>query len=703
MICNISQTDQLLFPANIDNVTTLLVNDTQTPRLTIKNEVEKILDFLCDNNIIRREPGKNGTLETYTFYSEEEMKVAQLIQSQGVDNNTQAEQLKEIFFKYLSSLKNKEQYLTRTFAVGATIKQRQFLSNSPDVVVEFAMDTDYDSPEQLALSNMGNKLVYYVGPQFRENKKLYNAFYWYCQVSRYMATPPTSDENANTRKEFEKRAKEQSDSIIAPGFHKILDTCPVISGMRVLDDVELGNKRGSERFHNAIQKHLSGIYTKGGLVDNPSMPRNSEALKKAILRTVNPGDYDGLNAELTPAEHEVEIYLNKGFPEVNVSDVTAKFAKAPFGWDTICTLYVVNELVRRHRRDYSYSNNPNVETNLVASRLVQETNKFTLRQAKAISQDVINQFTAAWKDIFGVTEVFSTTDSTQLFRLCREPENPRSLAKFRDGYRKIESEIGSYPFAEPIHQAIDLFDAWLAERDPLKFFQAIIDKRQEAREIIDKCKEVVQFTHDQLPNYKKLRRFASENQYNFSFVPMSCQGKVEEFIKIENDPWPIKGFRSYIQLHRELEIILEEVRNDLREKIRIAYNEQFDYLERVAKEQNVPVTELANRENTILAKTTPDNILVLKGNISTDSFYQEQIGRILDYANKHKPQEPTPPTGSGGTPEPPKPQKKIRQASLQTKTSIPLSTEEDIDRYLKGLKEQITKLLVNYDSVMIIK
>ena len=221
-----------------------------------------------------------------------------------------------------------------------------------------------------------------------------------------------------------------------------------------------------------------------------------------------------------------------------------------------------------------------------------------------------------------------------------------------------------------------------------------------AREIIDKCKEVVQFTHDQLPNYKKLRRFASENQYNFSFVPMNCQGKVEEFIKIENDSWPINGFRTYMQLYRELQIILEEVRNDLREKIRIAYNEQFDYLERVAKEQKVPVTVLANRDNTILAKTTPDNILVLKGNINTDNFYQEQIGRILDYANKHKPQEPGKP---GGTPEPPKPQKKVRQASLQTKTSIPLSTEEDIDRYLKGLKDQITKLLVDYDSVMIIK
>ena len=76
---------------------------------------------------------------------------------------------------------------------------------------------------------------------------------------------------------------------------------------------------------------------------------------------------------------------------------------------------------------------------------------------------------------------------------------------------------------------------------------------------------------------------------------------------------------------------------------------------------------------------------------------------VLDYANKHKPQEPTTPGGDGGTPKPPKPEKKVRQASLQTKTSIPLSTEEDIDRYLKGLKDQITKLLVDYDSVMIIK
>ncbi len=78
--------------------------------------------------------------DTFMFYSEEEMKVAQLIKNQVVDNNTQAEQLKDIFNKYITALKNKEQYKTRSFSVGLTIKQRTFLSNNPDVMVEFVMD-----------------------------------------------------------------------------------------------------------------------------------------------------------------------------------------------------------------------------------------------------------------------------------------------------------------------------------------------------------------------------------------------------------------------------------------------------------------------------------------------------------------------------------------------------------------------------------
>lgn len=700
MICNISQTDQLVFPATLDNVTSLLINDMETPRLNIKNEVEKVIEFLCDNNIIRREQGKNGAPETYAFYSEEEMKVAQLIQSQVVDNNTQAEQLKEIFNRYITALRNKEQYKTRSFSVGLTIKQRTFLSNNPDVQVEFVMDADYETAEQLALQNSNvNRMVYYVGPQYRDNKRLYNAFYWYCQANRYMATPVTSEDNKKTRDEFEKRANELYDGIIRKEFEKILDTCPIISGLSVIDEAELGQKRGNDRYRVAMDKHLSGIYTKANLVDYPSMPRTTEQLKKAILRNVNPGDYDGLNAVLTDAEHEVEIYLNKQFAEVNVSDVLAKFAKAPYGWDNICTLYIINELVRRHNRDYSYANNPNVETATVAARIVSESNKFTLRQAKVISPQVIQNFTNAWKEIFGISAVPTSTDSTQLFRACRDIESDRSLAKFIKGYKDIEQQIAGYQFCQPIREAIELFESWLNERDPLKFFNLVIAAKDEAKVLIDKCKEVVQFTHDQLDTYKQLIQFQTDNQYNFPFVPMEMQGAVTDFNKLKNDPWPISGLRGYIKLQRQLSGILDGVRDELREKIKAAYNDMFDYLKQVAEKQHVPESVLSDRETVIRVKTTPTNILVLQNNANTDTFYQEQVDKIMSY------NPPLPPGGEGdGKPEPPKtPDKRIRKASLQTKTKLPITNAEDIERYLEGLRQQLEKLLVDQDGVMIIK
>ena len=700
MICNISQTDQLVFPATLDNVTSLLINDMETPRLNIKNEVEKVIEFLCDNNIIRREQGKNGAPETYAFYSEEEMKVAQLIQSQVVDNNTQAEQLKEIFNRYITALRNKEQYKTRSFSVGLTIKQRTFLSNNPDVQVEFVMDADYETAEQLALQNSNvNRMVYYVGPQYRDNKRLYNAFYWYCQANRYMATPVTSEDNKKTRDEFEKRANELYDGIIRKEFEKILDTCPIISGLSVIDEAELGQKRGNDRYRVAMDKHLSSIYTKANLVDYPSMPRTTEQLKKAILRNVNPGDYEGMNAVLTDAEHEVEIYLNKQFAEVNVSDVLAKFAKAPYGWDNICTLYIINELVRRHNRDYSYANNPNVETSTVANRIVSESNKFTLRQAKVISPQVIQNFTSAWKEIFGISAVPTSTDSTQLFRACRDIESDHSLAKFIKGYKDIEQQIAGYQFCQPIREAIDLYESWLNERDPLKFFNLVIAAKDEAKVLIDKCKEVVQFTHDQLDTYKQLIQFQDDNQYNFPFVPMEMQGAVTDFNKLKNDPWPISGLRGYIKLQRQLSGIMDGVREELREKIKAAYNDMFDYLKQVADKQHVPESVLSDRETVIRVKTTPTNILVLQNNANTDTFYQGQVDKIMSY------NPPLPPGGEGdGKPEPPKtPDKRIRKASLQTKTKLPITNAEDIERYLEGLRQQLEKLLVDQDGVMIIK
>ncbi|WP_455632070.1 BREX system P-loop protein BrxC [Parabacteroides sp.] len=686
MICNISQTDQLVFPATLDNITTLLINDMTTPRLNLKNEVEKVVDFLCENNIIRREQGRQGAPDFFSFYSEEEMKVAELIKSQTADNNLQAGELKEIFNRYLKGLKNKEQYKTRAFAVGMTINQRNYLNNNPDVVLEFMMDDDYDTPELLALQNQPNRLVYYVGPQFRANARLRNNFYWYCKVQSYMTTnPATSDENAAVREEFKKRAGEVMTGIIEREFQKILDTCPLVSGFSVIDDVELGNKKGNERYLAAIEKHLSSIYTKAGLVDSPQIPRNSDKLKAAILRPVNPGDYEGLNASLTEAEHEVEIYLNKQCEELNVGDVVAKFSKAPHGWDGICTLYVVNELVRRHKRDYSYSNNPNVEVNIVANRLLSETNKFTIRPAVAISPEVMNGFIAAWKNIFGVSESFTTTDSTQLFRLSREKENVRGIENVIARYRQLYKDNAAYSFSAPLDEMVTLLEGWLTERDPLKYFRRVIDEQQQARALFDTCKEVVQFAQDQMVNYKDVLRFVRDNRDNFGFVPTELHETVTQLLEIENATWPI-AIRTYMRLRNILVGAIDAKRTELRKQISEEYSKTYAQLEQGCKDNEVPTSVLSDQEATVKLKTQSDSIPVLQTHLDTNAFFAEQMAKIL-----------------AAKPKPVGPSKAVKQMALHTRTTQPLETEAEVEKYLDDLRKQLMSYIAKGEKVMIIK
>ena len=109
---------------------------------------------------------------------------------------------------------------------------------------------------------------------------------------------------------------------------------------------------------------------------------------------------------------------------------------------------------------------------------------------------------------------------------------------------------------------------------------------------------------------------------------------------------------------------------------------------------------LSDRETIIRVKTTPTNILVLQNNANTDTFYQEQVEKIMAYSSQ---QGGDAGDDNGGGDTPPKPEKRIRKAALQTKTKLPITNAEDIDRYLEGLRQQIEKLLVDQDGVMIIK
>ena len=711
MICNISPTDQLVFPATLDNITSLLINDVTKNRITIRDEVSKIVEYFCDNNIIRCDQGKNGNPDKYQFYSEEEMQVASLIQSQQVDANTQAEQLKTIIQKYFTNLKNKENFMTRDFSVGAVIMMRSSLqSSNPDIIVDFLMDADYDDVATLALQNSQNRLLFYMGPQYVANKKLRNAFHWYCQVNKYVATPATTEENQKTRLEFTKRANDMFDNIIMPEFRKILDTCPVISGTNEIPDAELGGKKGTERYTLAVQKHLANIYVYAGLVNHNVIPKTSENLKKAILRPIQPGDYTGMNADLTDAEKKVEDYLCKQI-DPNADDITAKFKKAPYGWHEVCTLYVVNELVRRHKRDYSYGNNPNVETKLVADRLLAEKSKFTVRAAVAIPQTILNNFADSWKEIFGPQAALPTSDSTQLFRLAREEEYENSLQKIIKQYNKYANDNARYPFVTPLRNAVDLFDKWMKERDHLTFFNLVISEKDLGKDAVDVCKEVIDFINDHMDKYLGVVNFVRDNRHNFDYLPASVKTDVDDIIDIESLTWPF-SIKDKIQSKNKVIHAIMQEQQKLIDDIKREYQKTYNQLVAACNDEGVDVSVLTDVEKIIRIKTASTSIPTLKNNVLTNDYFNTEAAKIqtakvqLQSAQKAPQPSPTVAGASASTPAPAVTPTAISApivVDLETRTPIPLKTEQEVELYLAKLKDQLMKEIAAGKSVMIIK
>ena len=124
MLCNISDTNKLLFPATLENIVTLMMDEIDQSRLTLQGEVSKVLDYLVQNSIVRLEKKDNGT-EVYCFLTEEESEVNRLIMSQTVNNNAMAETLKTIVTKYIP-VSNRESFNGNPFSVGVSIMDRTY-------------------------------------------------------------------------------------------------------------------------------------------------------------------------------------------------------------------------------------------------------------------------------------------------------------------------------------------------------------------------------------------------------------------------------------------------------------------------------------------------------------------------------------------------------------------------------------------------
>jgi len=691
MICNLSDTDKLVFPATVNNLCTLLMDKLDESRLNMKQRVNDVVEFLEKNNIIRHEDTESsGSTETvYSFYSEAEREVADLIASQNADPSTMAEVLKNTFVEYIG-FKPKVPHYSRFATIGLQIYGRNFFNtNKPDVWVK--LEFDNNNVDMIAFNNNKNMLQFVLTDGYNQTQVAQD-FYWYCQVQKYLQNiPATTREREDANEEFRKRAEKTFNDNIKKRLFSVFDECAVISGNDIITN-DFSN-HGSARYESVLTRHLKTLYPYAACSSGDGIPATPQELAARIRRPFDDNEY--ALAPLSEGENQIDQQLQRNAATSTVSHIFNLFEGAPYGWSSTYTADALNELVRRRKWAFAYQNNPNVDIDTIANKLLKESQNFTMVPAAVIPRELIAKFTQCWKDIFGVAGSSAySSDGEALYRQCNQTKD-KELLQVLPAWRKKYGRIASFPFAQRLNEAIEMMSAWHDERDAKTFFEKVIAQHDDARELFDKCKEIIAFCNDfvldQNENptgkYPKMLQFVRENSENLENLHDTFPEEVDNMKKILSDEWPIDKLPVYGQLMQKIQKLIKEETDNWRNKISETYTQIYDDLESLAQEKGVNPNIIGNKQNVILRMTTPKSINSLKLNYNgAAEFYNQQIEKINDAVAK----EALKNNQSA--------KKVIRR--VKVKRDVRLHTEQEVDEYINDLRNRLMDAINNNQEAM---
>lgn len=348
--------------------------------------------------------------------------------------------------------------------------------------------------------------------------------------------PVTSQLREKINADFKLKAQELQAKIRAK-IEKMLDSCQIISGSDNITSTITGQK-GNGRLKYALEGHFNNVYQYANLV--AGLPTTADQLQQKMLRPIQPDEYNATNP-LTDAEKDVDRYLCGVSGRYSLADLVNRYKSAPYGWREESTIYVVNELVRRHIRAFVYKGGsvkitPQQQANLI----VRSKADFEVEEAAEVSQSLINDFIIAWKDIFNVQQVPGGNNSSQIYFDCKDSGNS-ILNNAVGNYTATFAEFSQngYPFTGICNKVIKLLSDWLKADGEKAFLEAVVNRHDEAKAVMDECKAVMGFLHAQKARYDEVRSFIASNETNFQHLDAADQPVIKRLCEIKDDETPM--------------------------------------------------------------------------------------------------------------------------------------------------------------------
>lgn len=667
--------------SNVDNITTLMVDDIRADKIDMRKTIQESLDRLVSQNYVAR----NG--DTYTFLTDDEQDIERDIRNTPVDSATIVQSISQIIFGDLY-ISKKFKYGKYDFPYDQIIDETTIGQITGAVrlrILTVASDL-YNAGEQALLmrSNVDNEAILVLSDKYPYFDELESAAKIRKYVkSRNVAQLPEAIQHIIRGKQqqasaYEKTAKEHISSAILEARVYVSGEVGSIKTSTVKDKIEL-----------ALSSLVESVYSKLGYIKH-NFDNDNELLQILTNQNGQVTLGGGIAVDNPEAVDEVEQFLElqgmKMLP-TSMGDIQRRFSGIPYGWREIDIAAVICSLIATRKVALQYSGNmiqPSDKHIPDYLRRKTEIDKTIVTRKVAISDSLMKKSREFLKEFFNTMDLPSDEDGLISYVLDGFTAERAKLQGLLDN----QYSAGAYPDKAIVENGVKLCDSLLSQKkDNTALLTKMISMEDELLDLCEDMASVLAFFKNQRSIFDEasllLDKMTAEREYlqaEQEAVTALTQirdilGMQKPYVKIAELPNLIQKVQSiYDQL---LELKKQDVLSEIQAAMaEIHQTAQLDQKGIVAKADDALDAKKKAAEDAV----TMTQLDAMKIQIANTRL---QYIKALMVSTK--------------------PDEKVATASRSSLGySVKLKSEDDIDKYVAEIKDKLMGLLAGNDVLHII-
>lgn len=681
---------------SLDNLVVLSISHVDEDKRKLKEKIAASLQRLETQTLIQKSGDK------YYFLTNEEQEINREIKNVVIEKHKILDDISKHIFNVVCPSKYKD------YKFNKSIDDKVDSASGADLTVKFLTPLSDDvlrgsgqrslSGENLSNIDSTDTLLFV----FPSDVEFVDQIRNYLKINKYL-NQNTSNTNVGEIKDIHSAKRIDADKLLEASKKSMEEG---VSEARIFVDgkevTSIEKKNPKERIKEGLDLLFENVYKKANYVTN-NIGSDSE-----ILRILKADDLEKFGAETSEtnqlALREVLDYLNIKHQKNDVvvlQEIKDRFKRKPYGWSDmtisglVAVLFARDEIKLRFQKTYLVLKKETAEE--VVRYLIRKdsADKLVLEIREKTNIEVIKAVRAILRDVF---EKMNIPDKeNDLF------EFTHSL--FTSEYRELEQIEGRYkeeprfPGREKIKEYASYLNDILNITDPSAFLQNIAEEKNELIHLREEVEPVTSFFDgNKVEIFRRLLKKLDVFKRDLQFMDDGLKSKVKEIDFILDSEEPYSDIKSLPPLENEIENALSEILSELKEdtfkQIEIITAElekemgthevlSQDFMDSVVK----PFHDLKTR-----ISEAKDCVYVQAQSTTLNSLHSEAYKKITDQLQILRESE----SGPDEKPVPVRTTCFIKDTSI-FKTKDTITSEEELDKYLKELRASLLKLLEEND------